>query len=69
MRTNLIHEATGESWQPKEHVGQECAPIEANRSSQMWMKFDIPMPEKRTFSLSSPLLRGTLDNLVLAEPS
>jgi hypothetical protein len=25
-RTSLIHEATGESWEPKEYVGEECTP-------------------------------------------
>jgi len=69
QKTNLVHEATGESWRPKEFVGQECTPIEANTSSRVWMKFDISTPEKSTYSLSSPLLRGTLDNLVLAESS
>jgi hypothetical protein len=69
QRTNLVHEATGESWQPKDFVGQECTPLEGNTSSRVWMKFDIATPEKRTYSLSSPLLRGTLDNLVLAESS
>jgi hypothetical protein len=67
--TNLIHEATGESWQPKEYAGQECNPIEANKSGQIWMKFDVSKPENKTFSLSTPLFNGTLDNLVLAEPS
>jgi hypothetical protein len=67
--TNLIDEATSENWQPKEPVGQPCTPIEANKSSQMWMKFAVPNPDKRTFSLSSPLFNGTGDNLVLAEHS
>jgi hypothetical protein len=68
-QTNLIDEATGESWQPKESVGQSCTALEVKKSSRMWMKFAIPSPEKRTFSLSSPLFQGTLDNLVLADPS
>ena len=67
MQTNLIDEATGESWQPKESVGQDCGSIEANKSSRIWMKFDVSKPENKTFSLSSPLFNGTLDNLVLAE--
>jgi hypothetical protein len=66
-QTTLIHEATGESWQPKESVGEDCTRIEANNSSRVWMKFDVPKPENKTFSLSSPLFNGTLDNLVLAE--
>jgi hypothetical protein len=68
-RTQLIAEATGESWKPKESVGQECTRIEANNSSRIWMKFDIAEPENKIFSLSSPLFNGTMDNLVLAEPS
>jgi hypothetical protein len=66
-QTTLIHEATGESWQPKESVGEDCTRIEANNSSRVWMKFDVSKPENKTFSLSSPLFNGTLDNLVLAE--
>jgi hypothetical protein len=69
QRTNLVHEATGESWQPKEFVGQECTHIDPNTSNRVWMKFEISKPERRTYSLSSPILRGTLDNLVLPEPS
>jgi hypothetical protein len=65
--TDLIDEATGESWQPKQYTGQPCTAVEANKSSRTWMKFKVPDPEKRTFSLSSPLFHGTLDNLVLAE--
>jgi hypothetical protein len=68
-RTELIAEATGESWMPKEAAGQECTQLEANSSSRIWLKFDIPQPEKKTFSLSTPLFKGTLDNLVIAEPS
>jgi hypothetical protein len=68
-RTELIAEATGESWTPKEAAGQECTHLEANSSSRIWLKFDIPQPEKKTFSLSSPLLKGTLDDLVITEPS
>jgi hypothetical protein len=67
MQTNLIDEATGESWLPKESVGQDCGSIEANKSSRIWMKFDVSKPENKIFSLSSPLFNGTLDNLVLAE--
>lgn len=68
-QTNLIDEATSESWHPKESVGQPCTSLEIKKSSRMWMKFAVPNPEKRTFSLSSPLFHGTLDNLVLTEPS
>jgi hypothetical protein len=64
-----IDEATGESWRPKESVGQPCTTLDANTSSRVWMRFDVPNPEQRTFSVSSPLLKGTLDNLVLVRPS
>jgi hypothetical protein len=67
--TNLIHEATGESWQPKEYTGQECTQLEADKSSHIWMRFDVAEPENKIFSLSSPLFNGTLDNLVLAKSS
>ena len=67
--TQLIREATGQSWQPKEHTGQECTQLEANKSSHIWMRFDVAEPENKIFSLSSPLFNGTLDNLVLAESS
>jgi hypothetical protein len=68
-RTELIAEATGESWTPKEAVGQECTRLAANNSHRIWMKFDVAEPENKSFSLSSPLFNGTLDNLVIAEPS
>jgi hypothetical protein len=67
--TNLIDEATGESWRPKESVGQPCTTLDANTPSRMWMRFDVPNPEQRTFSVSSPLLKGTLDDLMLVGPS
>ena len=67
--TQLIHEATGQSWQPKEYTGQECTQLEANQSSHIWMRFDVAKPENKIFSLSSPLFNETLDNLVLAESS
>jgi hypothetical protein len=69
MGTKLVHEATGQSWQPKEYTGQECTQLEANKSSHMWMRFDVPEPENKVFSLSSPLFNETLNNLVLAESS
>jgi hypothetical protein len=67
MGTKLVHEATGQSWQPKEYTGQECTQLEANKSSHIWMRFDVPEPENKVFSLSSPLFNETLDNLVLAK--
>ena len=67
--TNLIHEATGQSWQPKEYTGQECTQLEANKSSHIWIRFDVAEPENKIFSLSSPLFNETLDNLVLAKSS
>jgi hypothetical protein len=69
METSLIHEATGESWRPNEYVGRECSYIDTSNSSRIWMKFEIPEPENKIFSLSSPLFNGTLDNLVLTKSS
>jgi hypothetical protein len=43
-QTTLIHEATGESWQPKESVGEDCTRIEANNSSRIWKKFGKRSP-------------------------
>jgi hypothetical protein len=69
MGTDLIDEATGDTWRPKEFSGPQCTTVEASKSTQTWIKFAIPTPEKRTFSLSAPFFNGTLDNLVLAGPS
>jgi hypothetical protein len=63
----LIDASTGESWQPQHLTGRPCTALDANKSTRMWMKFEISEPEKRTFSLSSSVFKGTLDNLVLAE--
>lgn len=68
-RTDLIDEATGDTWRSKEFSGSRCTTVEPGKSTQTWMKFAIPTPEKRTFSLSAPFLNGTLDNLVLAGSS
>jgi hypothetical protein len=69
VNTDLIDEATGDTWRPKEISGPICTTVEVSKSTQTWIKFDIPIPEKRTFSLSAPFLNGTLDNLVLAGSS
>jgi hypothetical protein len=67
--TELIDQATGESWRAALHAGRECNVLDANKSGRVWMKFEIRAPEGRTFALSSPLLKETLEHLVLREPS
>jgi hypothetical protein len=67
--TELIDQATGESWRAALHAGRECNVLDANKSGRVWMKFDIREPEGRTFALSSPLFKETLEHLVLREPS
>jgi hypothetical protein len=67
--TKLMDQATGESWEPLHYAGQDCQVLNANQSGRLWMKFNIPDPKKRTFSLSSPLFTGPVDHLALAEGS
>jgi hypothetical protein len=67
--TELIDQATGESWRAGLHAGRECNVLDANKSGRVWIKFDIRAPEGRTFALSSPLFKETLEHLVLREPS
>ena len=67
--TELIDQATGESWRAALHAGRECNVLDASKSARMWMKFEIREPEGRTFSLSSPLFKETLEHLVLRDPS
>ena len=67
--TELIDQATGESWRAALHAGRECNVLDANKSGRVWMKFDIREPEGRTFALSSPLFKETLEALMLREPS
>jgi hypothetical protein len=67
--TELIDQATGESWRAALHAGRECNVLDANKSGRVWMKFEVRTPEGRTFALSSPLFKETLEHLVLREPS
>jgi hypothetical protein len=67
--TELIDQATGESWRAALHAGRECNILDANKSGRVWMKFEIRAPEGRTFALSSPLFKETIEKLVLREPS
>ena len=67
--TELIDQATGESWRAALHAGRECNVLDANKEGRVWMKFEIRAPEGRTFALSSPLFKETLEHLVLREPS
>ena len=66
--TELIDQATGESWRAALHAGKECNVLDASKSARVWMKFEIRAPEGRTFALTSPLLKETLEHLVLREP-
>ena len=62
----LIDQA-GESWKAI-HTGGElraCGRLGPNYSATAWMKFNVPNPETRIFSLSSPLFNKPIDNLVL----
>ena len=68
-RTELIDQATGESWRAALHAGQECQSLDISKSGRVWIKFEIRQPEGRTFSLSSPFMKETLEHLVLREPS
>jgi len=65
--TNLIDQTTGESWKPHHYAGQDCQRLNVNQSGRVWMKFEIPDPEKRIFSLSSRLFTGPVDRLALGE--
>jgi hypothetical protein len=67
--TELIDQASGESWRAALHAGKECNVLDASKSARVWMKFEIREPEGRTFSLSSPLLKETLEHLALRDPS
>jgi hypothetical protein len=53
--TQLIDQATGESWRAALHAGRECNVLDANKSGRVWMKFGICEPEGRTFALFAPL--------------
>jgi hypothetical protein len=62
----LIDQA-GERWKAL-HTGGElraCGRLGPNYSATAWMKFNVPNPETRIFSLSSPLFNKPIDNLVL----
>lgn len=62
----LIDQA-GESWRAL-HTGGElraCGKLGPNYSATAWMKFNVPNPETRIFSLSSPLFNKPIDNLML----
>jgi hypothetical protein len=67
--TELIDQATGESWRAALHAGKECNVLDAGKSARVWMKFEIREPEGRIFSLSSPVLKETLEHLALRDPS
>jgi hypothetical protein len=67
--TELIDQATGESWRAALHAGRECNVLDANKSGRVWMKFEVRAPEGRTFALSSPFFKETVEHLVLREPS
>jgi hypothetical protein len=65
--TQLIDQATGESWRAALHAGRECNILDAGKSARVWMKFEILEPEGRTFYLSSQLFKQTLEHLVLRD--
>jgi hypothetical protein len=67
--TELIDQATGESWRAALHAGRECNALDAHKTGRVWMKFEVREPEGRTFALSAPFLKETVENLVLREPS
>ena len=67
--TELIDQATGESWRAALHAGRECNVLNSQKTGRVWMRFEVREPEGRTFALSSPFLKETVENLVLREPS
>jgi hypothetical protein len=67
--TELIDQATGESWRAALHAGKECNVLDSQKTGRVWMKFEVREPEGRTFALSSQFLKETVENLVLREPS
>jgi hypothetical protein len=67
--TELIDQATGESWRAALHAGRECTVLDAQKTGRVWMRFEVHEPDGRTFALSSPFLKETVENLVLREPS
>jgi hypothetical protein len=68
-RAHLIDQTTGEKWRALHYGGdlEECGRLGVNQSGGVWMRFKIPNPEKRTFSLSSELFNSPIDNLILGE--
>jgi hypothetical protein len=63
--TQLIREATGQSWQPKEHTGQECTQLEANKSKSLHTRFIHSLARThrycmRTCPVSVPMLCGLI---------
>jgi hypothetical protein len=67
--TELIDQATGESWRAALHAGRECTALDAQKTGRVWMRFEVREPDGRSFALSSPFLMETVENLVLREPS
>jgi hypothetical protein len=67
--TELIDQATGDNWRATLHAGRECMALDAQKTGRVWMRFEVREPEGRTFALSSPFLKETVENLVLREPS
>jgi hypothetical protein len=67
--TQLIDQATGESWRAALHAGRECNVLDARKSGRVWMRFEVHESDGRTFALSAPFLKETVENLVLREPS
>ena len=67
--TELIDRATGESWRAVLHAGRECTVLDSQKTGRVWMRFEVRQPDGRTFALSSPFLKETVENLALREPS
>jgi hypothetical protein len=66
----LSDQETGDSWRPVDTGGDlaGCYPLGASQTSGTWMRFKIPNPEKRVFSLKSGLFNRPVENLVLGKP-
>jgi hypothetical protein len=54
-RAELFDQETGDRWKPVDAGGDlaGCDNLPASHASGIWMRFKIPNPEKRAFSLKS----------------
>jgi hypothetical protein len=58
---------SGKVWKALDTGGElhACGRLVPNHSATAWMKFNVPNPETRIFSLSSPLFNKPIDKLEL----